>query len=77
MWTAVCIWSLSTENWLHAVWELKKWSVREREHLYQQDSTYHALTNFNWQRIVTPGKNRISGHPVPNPSGAEVIVSDR
>ncbi len=26
--------------------------------------------------IVTPGKNGMSGHHVPNPSGAEAIVSD-
>ncbi len=25
---------------------LKKWSVREREHFYQRDSTYPAFTNF-------------------------------
>ncbi len=31
----------------------------------------------NRQRIVTPGKNGSSGHPVPKPSGAEAIVSDR
>ncbi len=53
---------------------LKKWSVREREHFYQRDSAYPV---FNRQRIVTPGKNGTSGHPVPNPSGAEVTVSDR
>ncbi len=58
MWTAVCFWSLSTENRSHAVWELKKWSVREREHLYQQDSAYHAFTNFKLidNELWLPGK---------------------
>ncbi len=48
--------------------------AQEREHFCQSNSTYPA---FNRQRIVTPGKNGTSGHPVPNPSGAEAIVSDR
>ncbi len=70
------IWALRTDR---AVWELKKWSVREREHLNQRDSAYPGFTNFkfNWQQIVTPGKNGASGHPVPNPSGDAAIVSDR
>ncbi len=53
------------------LWEL---SVREREPFYQHDSAYPA---FNRQRIVTPRKNVLSGPPVPSPSGAEAIVSDR
>ncbi len=47
--------------------------AREREHFYQRDSAYPV---FNRQWIVTPGKNETSGHPVPNPSDAEAIVSD-
>ncbi len=30
----------------------------------------------NQQRIVTPGENGMPGHSIPNPSGAEAIVSD-
>ncbi len=47
---------------------------REREHFYRRDSAYPA---FNRQQIVTPGKNVTSGHPDPEPSGAEAIISDR
>ncbi len=58
--------------------EVEHARTREREHFYQHDSAYRAFNNIvNRQRIVTPGKNRTSGHPVPNPSGAEAIVSDR
>ncbi len=46
--------------------------ARERT-FYQHNS---AITTFIGQQIVTPGKNGTSGRPVPNPSGAEVIVSD-
>ncbi len=74
----MCIWAVSTENWSRAVWDLKKWSVREREHFYQRDSAYTSFTNqVNQQRIVTPGTNGTSGHPVPNPSSAEAIVWER
>ncbi len=34
------------------------------------------LTKLIDKQIVTPGKNGTSDHPVPNPSGAEAIVSD-
>ncbi len=46
IWTAVCVfeqWALRTDR---AVWELKKWSVRDREHFYQSDSAYPNFTNF-------------------------------
>ncbi len=68
-WT-VCIWA---ENRSHAVWELKKWGAREREHFCQRNSTYPAI---NRQWIMSPGENGTYGHPVPNLSGAEAIVSD-
>ncbi len=52
--------------------------AREIEHFYQHDSAYPVFINFVIrQRIVTPRKNGTSGHHVPNPSGAEAIVSDR
>ncbi len=40
---SVCIWALS-ENWSRAVWELKKWSVRESKHFNQRDYAYRAFT---------------------------------
>ncbi len=58
--------------------EVERAREREREHFYQRDSAYPAFINeVIRQRIVTPGKNQTSGHPIPNPSGAEAIVSDR
>ncbi len=44
----MCVY-LSAENWSHAVWELKKWSMREREreYFYQRDSAYPAFTNLS------------------------------
>ncbi len=46
---------------------------RERERFYDHDYDYPA---FNRQRIVTPGKTgRLV--TIPNPWGAEAIVSDR
>ncbi len=53
--------------------------AREREHFYQHDSAYPAFTNLKLidNELWLPGKNRTSGHSVPNPSGAEAIVSDR
>ncbi len=35
-----------------------------------------CCSTTNQQRIVTPGENGMPGHSIPNPSGAEAIVSD-
>ncbi len=48
--------------------------AREREHFHLSRLHYFKLFD---NEIVTPWKNGMSGHPVPNPSGAEAIVSDR
>ncbi len=52
--------------------------MREREHFYQRDSAYRAFTNIKLvnNELLLLGKNGTSGHPIPNPSGAEAIVSD-
>ncbi len=58
-------------------WELKKWSVRKREHFYQRDSAYPAFTNFKLidNELWLPGK---TGRLVTlSLTGAEAIVSDR
>ncbi len=49
---------LSAEHWPCAVWELKKWSVREREHFYQRDSAYPTFTNIKLidNELWLPGK---------------------
>ncbi len=81
IWTAaVCVF----EHWeliVHCMRteELERARAREREHFYQRDSAYPAFINFKLfnNELWLPGKNGTSGHHVPNPSGAEAIVSDR
>ncbi len=51
--------------------------TEEMEHAERERERESTSAYVNGQRIVTPGKNGTSGHPVPNPSGAEAIVSDR
>ncbi len=75
IWTVVCVY-LSSENWSRAVWELKKRSVRKRERFSQHHSDFPSFTNFKLIDNENSQKNGTSGHPVPNTSGAEAIVSD-
>ncbi len=50
---------------------------REREKESTSIRAILPIPPLNRQQIVTSGNNGMSGHPIPNPSGAEAIVSDR
>ncbi len=81
IWTAVCVferWELIARSMRTE--EVERAREREREHFYQRDSAYPAFINFKLfdNELWLPGKTgRLVTMHVPNPSGAEAIVSDR
>ncbi len=70
---------LSAENWSHAVWELKKWSVREREtklidnELWLPGKTGRLVTQSLTLRVLRP-LFQIASSRIAYPSTAAAIL---